>query len=65
MSECVVTGCDREAVAIAGKPTPWGAWEYRVCGEHKADVDNGAIIDDNPDGRTIRLVSDVSIAPSG
>ncbi len=55
MSECVVTSCDREAVTIVGKPTPWGAWEYRVCDEHQAAVDRGARIDDNPDGRTITL----------
>ncbi|MET3806507.1 hypothetical protein ABIB25_003523 [Nakamurella sp. UYEF19] len=57
MGECVVVGCSRMAVVIAGKPTPWGAWEYRVCATHKSEVDAGALIHDNSDGRTITLSS--------
>lgn len=56
MSQCVVRGCASEGVIIAGKPTPWGAWEYWVCGAHKAQVDAGAEIQDHSDGRTITLV---------
>lgn len=55
MSQCVVVGCETEGVVIAGKPTPWGAWEYWVCSAHKADVDAGAQILDKPDGRTITV----------
>lgn len=55
MSQCVVIGCTKEATVIAGKPTVWGAWEYWVCQPHKEDVDAGAFIDDQPDGRTIVL----------
>lgn len=55
MSGCVVVGCGQESVAVAGKPTPWGAWEYWVCARHKVAVDNGADIHDCPDGRTITL----------
>ena len=59
--ECVVVGCAQEAVAIAGKPTPWGAWEYWVCAAHKAEVDAGATIEDQPDGRSIALSVDVEV----
>ena len=55
MRICVVVGCDQEAVVIAGKPTPWGAWEYWVCADHKAQVDHGGIIHDNVDGRSIMI----------
>lgn len=55
VSQCVVVGCDQESVAIAGKPTPWGAWEYRVCAVHKAVIDAGAEIQDLSDGRSITL----------
>ena len=55
MNECVVVGCSRDSEVIVGKVTPWGAWEYWVCAEHKAAVDAGAEIHDNPDGRTITL----------
>ncbi len=55
ISECVVLWCDREGSTIAGKATPWGAWEYWVCTEHKAQIDAGAPIEDNSDGRTITL----------
>lgn len=55
MSQCVVVECAEEGVIIAGKPTPWGAWEYWVCATHKAAVDAGADIQDNPDGHTITL----------
>lgn len=57
MNHCVVVDCHSEAAVIAGKPTPWGAWEYWVCAAHKTDIDNGADILDNPDGRTITLNS--------
>ena len=55
LSQCVVVDCAQEGVVIAGKPTSWGAWEYWVCAAHKAEVDAGADIHDNPDGRTITL----------
>jgi hypothetical protein len=55
MSECVVVGCEQDSVVIAGKPTPWGAWKYWVCADHKAQVDAGAVINDSPDGRTITI----------
>ena len=55
MSECVVVGCEQEAEAITGLPTFWGAWEYWVCLDHKALVDAGGVIHDNPDGRTITV----------
>lgn len=55
MSECVVVGCDQQAEVIAGLPTPWGAWEYWVCLDHKSRIDAGAQIHDNPDGRTITV----------
>ncbi len=55
MSECVVVGCERDGVVIAGKPTPWGAWEYWVCAAHKSQIQAGAVIDDKPDGRAISL----------
>jgi hypothetical protein len=57
MNQCAVVECDDEGVIIAGKPTPWGAWEYWVCLTHKADVDAGSNILDNTDGRTITLSS--------
>ena len=60
MSMCVVVDCENEAEVIAGKPTPWGAWEYWVCADHKAQIDHGATIDDHSDGRSIS----VSPAPS-
>ncbi|MBE7195535.1 MAG: hypothetical protein INR66_24035 [Gordonia polyisoprenivorans] len=55
MSECVVVGCSRTGEIVAGKPTPWGAWEYWVCLDHKAEIDDGAVIHDNSDGRTITV----------
>ncbi len=55
MSQCVVVGCTRDSEVIAGKVTPWGAWEYWVCATHKAEVDGGAEVHDNPDGRSITL----------
>ena len=55
VDKCVVIGCDRDAVVIVGKPTEWGAWEYWVCAYHKAIVDDGAEIYDQPDGRSIVL----------
>ena len=55
MSQCVVVGCARDSEVIAGKVTSWGAWEYWVCAEHKAQVDAGAEICDNPDGRTVTI----------
>lgn len=55
MGECVVVGCGQEGEVIAGKPRPWGAWEYWVCAEHKAQIDSGTTISDNPDGRTNTL----------
>ena len=55
MSTCVVVGCDQQASVIIGKPTPWGAWEYWVCDDHKAEADTGAAIDDHSDGRSITL----------
>jgi hypothetical protein len=51
-----VVDCADEGVVIAGKPTSWGAWEYWVCAAHKAEVDAGADIYDNPDGRTITVL---------
>lgn len=57
MQECAVVGCDRKAIVIAGKPTPWGAWEYWVCGTHKAQIKAGSTINDNPDGRSITLTA--------
>ena len=53
MNECVVVGCEQDGGVLVGKPTFWGAWEYWVCIDHKAEVDDGATIKDNPDGRTI------------
>ena len=55
VSQCVVVGCARDSEIIAGKPTPWGAWEYWVCENHKTQIDAGAEIIDNPDGRTISV----------
>jgi hypothetical protein len=55
MSECVVVGCEQDRVVVVGKPTPWGAWEYWVCADHKAQVDAGAVINDSPDGHTITI----------
>lgn len=55
MSECVVVGCEHQGTVLAGKPTHWGAWEYWVCAEHKEQIDDGRIINDHPDGRTITL----------
>ena len=55
MGECVVVGCSQEGVTIGGKPTPWGAWEYWVCAEHKGRMDAGATVHDNPDGHTITV----------
>lgn len=55
MSECVVLGCEQQGTVLAGKPTYWGAWEYWVCDEHKAQIDAGATINDKPDGHTITV----------
>lgn len=57
MRECVVVGCEQTGVEVVAKPTYWGAWEYLVCDEHKAQVDAGAEILDQPDGRSIVLQS--------
>ncbi|WP_164479267.1 hypothetical protein [Nakamurella antarctica] len=56
MKTCAVVDCDHESVVIAGKPTPWGAWEYWVCATHNAQIKAGAEINDNPDGRSITLI---------
>lgn len=55
MSECVVVGCEQSGQVIAGLPTPWGAWEYWVCRDHKKLIDAGGVIRDNSDGRTITV----------
>lgn len=54
MSQCVSSGAP-ETVSHRRKGHPVGAWEYWVCAEHKAQVDAGAEIHDNPDGRTITI----------
>ena len=55
-STCVVDFCTRRGETIAGKPTPWGAWEYQMCHQHQAEIAAGATIDDHPDGHTISVL---------
>lgn len=55
MSECVVVGCDRVGVEMVSKQAGSEVWQYLVCDDHKAEVDNGAAIHDNADGHTIVL----------